>query len=82
MLGRWGANWKKNKEPVPGQRYRTAGQNAMGQSSPVIWELEKVIRGSDGREYARLIRASDLAETKLVSLSALFDPTFYTPADA
>ena len=54
----------------------------MGQASPVIWELEKVIRGSDGREYARLIRASDLAENKLVSLSALFDPTFYTPADA
>ncbi len=79
MLGRWGANWKKNKEPVPGQRYRKAGQNAMGQSSPVIWELEKVIRGSDGIEYARLIRASDRAENKLVSLSALFDPTFYTP---
>ena len=51
----------------------------MGQSSPVIWELEKVIRGSDGIEYARLIRASDRAENKLVSLSALFDRTFYTP---
>ena len=79
MLWRWGAIEKKDKEPVPGQRYRTAGQNAMGQSSPVIWELEKVIRGSDGNEYARLIRASDRAENKLVSLSALFDRTFYTP---
>ena len=79
MLGRWGANRKKNKEPIPGQRYRTAGQNAMGQHSPVIWELEKVIRGSDGREYARLILASDRAENKLVSLSALFDPTLYAP---
>ena len=79
MLGRWGANWKKNKEPIPGQRYRTAGQNAMGQPSPVIWELEKVIHGSDGIEYAQLIQTSDRAENKLVSLSALFDPTFYTP---
>ena len=51
----------------------------MGQHSPVIWELEKVIHGSDGIEYARLILASDRAETKLVSLSALFDPTLYTP---
>ena len=51
----------------------------MGQHSPVIWELEKVICGSDGREYARLILASDRAENKLVSLSALFDPTLYTP---
>ncbi len=54
----------------------------MGQSSPVIWELEKVIHGSDGIEYAQLIQTSDRAETKLVSLSALFDPTVYTPADA
>ena len=51
----------------------------MGQHSPVIWELEKVIRGSDGIEYARLILASDRVENKLVSLSALFDPTLYTP---
>ena len=79
MLGRWGVNRKKNKEPIPGQRYRTAGQNAVGQSSLVIWELEKVIRGSDGNEHARLIRASDRAENKLVSLSTLFDPTLYTP---
>ena len=79
MLGRWGANRKKNKEPVPGQQYRTAGQNAMGQSSPVIWELERVIHGSAGIEYAQLIQTSDRAERKLVSLSALFDPTFFTP---
>ena len=79
MLGRWGANRKENKEPIPGQRYRIAGQNAVGQHSPMIWELEKVIRGSDGREYARLIRASDHVENKRASLSALFDPTLYTP---
>ena len=82
MMGRWGANWKKNKEPIPGRRYRTAGQNAIGQSSPVIWELEKVIHHSDGIEHVRLIRTSDHSETKLVSLSTLFDPTFYTPSDA
>ena len=51
----------------------------MGQPSPVIWELEKVIHGSDGIEYAQLIQTSDRAENKLVSLSALFDPTLYTP---
>ena len=51
----------------------------MGQHSPVIWELEKVTHGSDGIEYARLIRASGHAETKLVSLSALFDRTLFTP---
>ena len=79
MLWRWGAIEKKDKEPIPGQRYRTAGQNAVGQASLVIWELEKVIRGSDGREYARLIRANDRAENKLVALSALFDRTLFTP---
>ena len=79
MLGRWGTIEKKDKEPIPGQRYRIAGQNAVGQPSPVIWELEKVIHGSDGRKYARLIRANDRVENKLVSLSTLFDRTFYTP---
>ena len=79
MLGRWGAIRTKNKELIPGQRYRTAGQNAVGQPSPVIWELEKVIHGSDGNEHARLMRTNDHTETKLVSLSALFDRAFYTP---
>ena len=69
----------ENKKPIPGQRYRTVGQNAMGQTWPVIWELEKVIHCSDGIEYARLIRIRDRAENKPVALFTLFDRTVYTP---
>jgi hypothetical protein len=80
MSWRRATNWMQHKEPVLGQRYRAAGENRFGQSSAAIWELEKMVHGSDGIEYARLIRTIDHTEHKLVSLTALSDRTFYVPA--
>ena len=50
-----------------------------GRSSTAIWELERVVVGSYGIEYARLVRTDNRKECKLVSLSALFDRGLYEP---
>ena len=71
--------WKRNDEASPGQRYRRAGKDRFGQSSPVIWELDRVTSGSDGLEYAHLIRVRDRTDHKLVSLEALLDRSLFEP---
>ena len=70
-------NWMRYGTPSPGQQYRDAGRNWYGHSPTAVWELETVVVGSDGIEYARLVRMNDRKECKLVSLSALFDRSLY-----
>ena len=72
-------NWMRNGMPSPGQQYRDAGRNMFGRSSTAIWELERVVVGSYGIEYARLVRTDNRKECKLVSLSALSDRGLYEP---
>ena len=80
MLGRWGANSEEKQgtgswSAIPHSWTECDGPGFTGDMG--TGEGNSRFRRSN--EYARLIRASDLAENKLVSLSALFDPTFYTP---
>ena len=50
-----------------------------GRSSTAIWEFEGVVLGSDGFEYARLVRTNDRGEHKLISLIALLDRSLNEP---
>ena len=72
-------NWMRYGMLSPGQQYRDPGRNMFGRSPTAIWELEMVVVGSDGIEYARLVRVTDRTEHKLVSLSALLDRGLYEP---
>ena len=65
--------------PSHGQQYRAAGRNLFGYPPTAIWELKRVVPGSDGIEYAHLVRMNDRKDCKLVSLSALFDRSLYEP---
>lgn len=73
--------WRKqNKEASVGQHYRVAGRGIFGQVSTTIWEVERVTIGSDGLEYARLVRVRNRNDQKVVSLEALLDPTLFEVA--
>ena len=69
--------WKHNQEASVGQHYRVAGRGIFGQLSTAIWEVERVTLGSDGLEYARLVRVRDRKDQKVVSLEALLDRNLF-----
>ena len=66
--------------PSPGQRYRVVGRNGFGYPPSAVWEVERVVPGADGIEYARLVRTNDRTERKQVSLTALANRSLYEPA--
>ena len=73
------ANWVRGDIPSPGQRYRAAGRNEFGYLPAAVWEVERVVPGADGIEYARLVRTNDCTERKHVSLTALANRSLYEP---
>jgi hypothetical protein len=68
----------RRRQPVTiGQRYRDAQPRAFGRAGQE-WIVEAIFTGTDGIEYAALVRASDPPERKTLSLTVLVDRRQFT----
>jgi hypothetical protein len=66
------------KQPITiGQRYREVQSRAFGRPGQE-WVVEALFTGTDGIEYASLVRASEPPERKTLSLAALDDRRQFT----
>ena len=62
-----------SKQPIErGQRYRDVHPGRFG-ALTTEWIIEAIFRGSDGRQHAQLVCASDVTQQKTLSLDVLTD---------
>ena len=72
----------RSQQPMPeiGARFRPA-QTIFGAQVPMVWSIEAVHRGSDGHDYALLVKESDRSRRKTVAITALRDTTLFVPVE-
>jgi hypothetical protein len=70
---------RRGQPPRLGACYRIVGSGKFGRSSTTVWEVEGVVTGADGRDYARLFRIDGIGTHKLVVTEALNDRSLYEP---
>jgi hypothetical protein len=64
-----------------GRKFQPADANMFG-SLAVIWTVERIFDGADGRSHALLVRISDRTARKTLSVETLLDRRLYRPVES